>query len=124
VHRIPIPNTHRGNARLVQAFDDSRAKGSAALVRVLHRSIPPPRHHATSTNDSILIYIPIDQRHQVAFMTAGYPTRADTVPLLLALQAGGADVVELGVPFTDPQADGTTIQKASEVRSKGVCWLV
>jgi hypothetical protein len=52
---------------------------------------------------------------QVAFMTAGYPTRDDTVPLLLALQAGGADVVELGVPFTDPQADGTTIQRASEV---------
>lgn len=48
-------------------------------------------------------------------MTAGYPNRDDTVPLLLALQAGGADVVELGVPFTDPQADGTTIQRASEV---------
>lgn len=54
-------------------------------------------------------------------MTAGYPTREDTVPLLLALQAGGADVVELGVPFTDPQADGTTIQKASEVGS-GFCF--
>lgn len=48
-------------------------------------------------------------------MTAGYPTRDDTVPLLLALQNGGADVIELGVPFTDPQADGTTIQKASQV---------
>lgn len=61
-------------------------------------------------------------------MTAGYPTREDTVPLLLALQAGGADVVELGVPFTDPQADGTTIQKASEVGVgvwgfRGVVWL-
>lgn len=57
-------------------------------------------------------------------MTAGYPTREDTVPLLLALQAGGADVVELGVPFTDPQADGTTIQKASEVRPgwRRGCW--
>lgn len=63
-------------------------------------------------------------RMQVAFMTAGYPTREDTVPLLLALQAGGADVVELGVPFTDPQADGTTIQKASEVRPgwRRGCW--
>ena len=57
---------------------------------------------------------------QVAFMTAGYPTREDVVPLLLALQAGGADVVELGVPFTDPQADGTTIQKASEVGFRGL----
>ncbi len=35
--------------------------------------------------------------------------------LLLALQNGGADVLELGVPFTDPQADGATIQKANEV---------
>lgn len=53
---------------------------------------------------------------QVTFITAGYPNKDDTVPLLLALQAGGADVIELGVPFTDPQADGTTIQKASQVR--------
>ena len=51
----------------------------------------------------------------VAFITAGYPNRGDTVPLLLALEAGGADIIELGVPFTDPQADGTTIQRASEV---------
>ena len=35
--------------------------------------------------------------------------------LLLAMQAGGADVFEFGVPFTDPQADGATIQKANEV---------
>ena len=39
----------------------------------------------------------------------------DTIPLLLALQEGGADVIEVGVPFTDPMADGTTIQRANEV---------
>jgi len=60
-------------------------------------------------------------KNQVAFLTAGYPTRADTVPLLLALQEGGADVIELGVPFTDPQADGTTIQKASQVKVSMPC---
>lgn len=51
----------------------------------------------------------------IAYLTAGYPTRGDTVPLLRALQEGGADIVELGVPFTDPLADGTTIQRANEV---------
>jgi len=51
----------------------------------------------------------------VAYLTAGYPNPNETVDLLLALQNGGADVLELGVPFTDPQADGATIQKANEV---------
>lgn len=51
----------------------------------------------------------------VAFVTAGYPSMEATVPLLLGLQDGGADVIELGVPFTDPMADGATIQRANEV---------
>ena len=50
----------------------------------------------------------------IAYIVAGYPNPNETVDLLLAMQAGGADVLELGVPFTDPQADGTTIQKANE----------
>jgi tryptophan synthase len=51
----------------------------------------------------------------VAYVTAGYPRREDTVPILLALEAGGADVIELGVPFSDPLADGATIQQANQV---------
>lgn len=51
----------------------------------------------------------------VTFLTAGFPTVADTVPLMLAMEAGGADVIELGVPFTDPQADGKAIQMANNV---------
>ncbi|PWN93722.1 tryptophan synthase [Acaromyces ingoldii] len=51
----------------------------------------------------------------VTFLTAGYPTIADTVPLLLGLEQGGADIIELGVPFSDPQADGPAIQKSNEV---------
>ena len=50
----------------------------------------------------------------VSFITAGYPSPADTVPLLLALEKGGTDLVELGVPFTDPQADGATIQRTNQ----------
>lgn len=49
------------------------------------------------------------------YLTAGYPRREDTVPLLLAMEAGGADVIEIGMPFTDPLADGATIQHANQV---------
>ena len=48
-------------------------------------------------------------------MTAGFPTKEATVPLLLALEAGGTDVIELGIPFSDPIADGPVIQRANTV---------
>eukprot|EP00444_Apocalathium_aciculiferum_P006439 CAMPEP_0183413664 /NCGR_PEP_ID=MMETSP0370-20130417/21859_1 /TAXON_ID=268820 /ORGANISM="Peridinium aciculiferum, Strain PAER-2" /LENGTH=78 /DNA_ID=CAMNT_0025596909 /DNA_START=13 /DNA_END=245 /DNA_ORIENTATION=+ len=51
----------------------------------------------------------------VAFTTAGYPKKENTVDQLLALQESGADVIELGVPFSDPLADGATIEEASRV---------
>lgn len=51
----------------------------------------------------------------VGYVMAGFPEPAQTVPLLLGLEAGGTDVIELGVPFTDPLADGATIQRANEV---------
>jgi tryptophan synthase alpha chain len=50
----------------------------------------------------------------VTFITAGDPAPALTVPLLHALVAGGADVLELGVPFSDPMAEGPVIQRACE----------
>eukprot|EP01087_Luapelamoeba_hula_P016533 TRINITY_DN5089_c0_g1_i1.p1 TRINITY_DN5089_c0_g1~~TRINITY_DN5089_c0_g1_i1.p1 ORF type:complete len:679 (+),score=117.83 TRINITY_DN5089_c0_g1_i1:42-2078(+) len=51
----------------------------------------------------------------VPFITAGFPTLQDTVPVLLGLEAGGADVIELGIPHTDPLADGPTIQQSGNV---------
>ena len=51
----------------------------------------------------------------VGYVTAGYPTPGDTPDILLAMEAGGADILELGVPFSDPLADGATIQEANEV---------
>ena len=57
----------------------------------------------------------VEKAQLIAYLTAGYPNPNETVDLLLAMQAGGADVLELGIPFTDPQADGATIQKANEV---------
>lgn len=50
----------------------------------------------------------------VSFITAGDPDLAATVPALHALVRGGVDVLELGVPFSDPEADGPVIQAASE----------
>jgi tryptophan synthase alpha chain len=50
----------------------------------------------------------------IPFLTAGYPDPEWTVPILRALVQAGADVLELGVPFSDPSADGPVIQAASE----------
>ena len=49
----------------------------------------------------------------VAYLTVGYPDVQSTLRLVPALAAGGADMVELGIPFSDPLADGATIQRAS-----------
>ncbi|EIN07200.1 bifunctional tryptophan synthase TRP1 [Punctularia strigosozonata HHB-11173 SS5] len=51
----------------------------------------------------------------VTFVTAGYPTPADTAPILLAMQQGGADIIEMGIPFSDPIADGPVIQESNTV---------
>ena len=50
----------------------------------------------------------------IPYVTAGDPDPAQAVAVMHALAAGGADIIELGVPFSDPMADGPVIQKASE----------
>jgi tryptophan synthase alpha chain len=50
----------------------------------------------------------------IPFITAGDPDPELTLPLMHALVEGGADIIELGVPFSDPMADGPVIQRASE----------
>lgn len=50
----------------------------------------------------------------IPFITAGDPGKGLTVPLMRALVEAGADIIELGVPFSDPMADGPVIQRASE----------
>lgn len=49
------------------------------------------------------------------YMTAGYPELNDTVKILAALQDHGADMVEIGIPFSDPLADGPVIQHSSQI---------
>ena len=60
----------------------------------------------------------------VAYITAGDPSLEATLQFVLALAAAGADVIELGVPFSDPLADGPTIQRASERALKSGTTLV
>jgi tryptophan synthase alpha chain len=50
----------------------------------------------------------------IAYLTAGDPSPAETPKLVAALERGGVDLIELGVPFSDPIADGPVIQAASE----------
>lgn len=55
------------------------------------------------------------RRALVTYMTAGHPNPERSVALMRALEAGGADVIEVGVPFSDPMADGPVIQRSSQV---------
>jgi tryptophan synthase alpha chain len=50
----------------------------------------------------------------IPYLTAGFPEPRATLPLLEVLADAGADAIELGIPFSDPQADGPVIQRASE----------
>ncbi|KAK8093440.1 Tryptophan synthase [Apiospora hydei] len=54
----------------------------------------------------------------VTYVTAGYPTPEVMPDVMLGMQKGGADVIELGIPFTDPIADGPTIQTSNTVALK------
>lgn len=63
------------------------------------------------------LFATLKQNHQkglIAYLTAGDPTPERTPALVEALERGGADLIELGVPFSDPIADGPVIQRAGE----------
>ncbi len=62
-----------------------------------------------------------DRRALIPYITAGDPDPALTVPMLHAMVDAGADILEIGVPFSDPMADGEVIQRAGErALAKGV----
>src|ERR1700738_383964 len=51
----------------------------------------------------------------IPYFMAGYPSAEQSVKIVLAAAEGGADIIELGMPFSDPLADGATIQHAGQV---------
>ena len=55
----------------------------------------------------------------IPYLTYGFPHQDETVELVLAAEEGGADIVELGLPFSDPLADGPTIQASSQRALEG-----
>jgi tryptophan synthase alpha chain len=57
----------------------------------------------------------------VSFITLGYPEPGRSAGLALVLVRGGTDVLELGIPFSDPVADGPTIQRSEERRVGKEC---
>ena len=57
---------------------------------------------------------PIKHKALIAYLTVGYPTAEATLEIAQALVNGGCDIIELGIPFSDPLADGATIQRASQ----------
>ena len=77
-------------------------------VTVLPRQVPGRIAKAFARSNSR------GSRALIAYVTAGDPSPDRTVSLILALERGGTDILELGVPFSDPIADGPVIQRASE----------
>ncbi|WP_226390241.1 tryptophan synthase subunit alpha [Penaeicola halotolerans] len=55
-----------------------------------------------------------DSRLLSVYFTAGYPSAGDTIPIIEALDEAGADIIEIGIPFSDPVADGPTIQESNQ----------
>ena len=59
-----------------------------------------------------------DSKKLIVFITAGFPNKDSTKDLVLEAIKGGADMIEIGIPFSDPQADGPVIQEANEIALK------
>ncbi|MEX0780652.1 MAG: tryptophan synthase subunit alpha [Balneolales bacterium] len=66
---------------------------------------------------------PADKKIMSLFITTGYPDIESTVDLILGLEKAGADLIELGMPFSDPLADGPTIQYSSNIAIDNGCNL-
>jgi len=72
-------------------------------------------------NESLELLRMRKEKALVCFLTAGFPTINSTIPLVLEIEKSGADVIELGMPFSDPLADGPVIQQSSQMAlSQGI----
>lgn len=64
-------------------------------------------------NSIASVFKRLDHKALIPYVTVGYPSIEDTLKVVPLLASSGCDIVELGIPFSDPLADGVTIQKAS-----------
>ena len=78
--------------------------------RVAHSAISARFEHLAASGRKAL----------VCYVTAGHPDPARSVALIRGLEAAGADIIEIGVPFSDPLADGPVIQRSSQV---AIVWV-
>lgn len=81
-------------------------------------TVPSPQPPAPSPSRIAAAFALAKAEGRIAlmpFVTAGYPTMAQCERLIPALVEGGADIIEIGIPFSDPLADGATVQRASQV---------
>src|SRR5260370_25707560 len=105
----------------------SRTRMPRATIRA-PSSRSPPRSSTASTSPTTLSEHPIAARWRairgaagvrraalIPYLTAGFPTPADSLAALVRVAAAGADFIEVGLPFSDPLADGPTIQRSTQV---------
>jgi len=71
-------------------------------------------HHSDRIAQAFAIAAEQNRAALIPYIAAGNPLPDSTVPLMHALVKAGADVIELGIPFSDPMADGPVIQRAAE----------
>ena len=114
---ITIPHCHRvkGEKRTIRA-----AKyGHAPVLTSCWQNRRPTMACSATSNDDGRVFTRMDECKQnkrtafIPFLVAGDPSLEYTVKAIKALDAAGADVIELGVPYSDPLADGPTIQAAA-----------
>ena len=63
----------------------------------------------------------------IPYLTAGYPRKEDTINMVLAAESSGAAMIELGIPFSDPLADGPIIQESSQIAIENgvnISWIL
>src|SRR5512139_2628131 len=91
-------------------FRMKKLKKRSAFTREKHRQVPEmsriKKRFESLKNTG--------EKALAVFITAGDPDLATTADLILQMEKAGADIIELGVPFSDPMADGPTIQLSSE----------